>query len=798
MNWKIVYIVLLVGVLSVPIGPMTGTVAAFGNGSDTFEDDIIGLCPEAPDDFYVAGNCGTSSRIVNNCVGRTGLCFDSSIATTGAGSEGFFDVGSNCESPLSPTFNFDFYMAGLPASGNTYNLNFRYFTTGTNAGAVGIRISGAGDYWASVYEAGAPTTQAGAGNVLSGLVAATWYSGLITVNGDLCTASPSDPAVLTISIDGGSTSNTLVTNFGSGVAALRFQPRRTTATANQAITIDNFAVSGLQQSIGGAATTSAFPAGYTLKGFDLDYMQRAPIARLVHTDGTNKIYAFDPISLGIRGLTPLDNSCDTPSGRQDGVMSTWQDPPGLSYTGFVDCQTDPLEVDTVSIRDGSLETPSHTGTICDPAASGVDNDFCSIDLQSTNDDNCPTNGEINTDTKVIAQVQAIPISWRAFHNEAGSTESVDIGFAYSTAASVAGTGRVGVWVTSQHNDVPDTSCFVEISYGGAGNQAADQICSWRNPSGDDFITAVSSANPTVTWRVDFTTVENVFIFTNRLNTLPSLTQVSQLPSMYGVGCNSFSNETLLMSGTGTINRFRTTGANVGTKVWAEDITDAATSTVRGVTMSQNGRWGAYIKTGGTEWAVFNATNGEILGNGDVPSGTFKEIKISGNGQDLYIATSTQIQRFHVATVTTIDDLPDNCLGPGDGEQCPDTFNSNSTLGVPGAPPDVGDNFGPGCFQTFNGEIVVGVTYVPLGSWTNCASMAFETMLTVIFLVAGIGFAQFKIKGEVDGRFLLFAGILGCFISIFLWQFPIWPFVVAAAGWLVLALVARRNSGGAQA
>lgn len=779
------------------LAAITPQVAAFGNGSDTFDDDIIGLCPEAPDNFYIATNCGTGSRIVNNCPGgREGLCFDSSIATTGAGSEGAFDFGSGCESAPSFTVSFDFYMAGLPASGNTYNLNVRYFTTGTNDGAVGIRISGAGDYWAAVYESGSPTTLTQSGNVLSGLVAATWYSATIAVTGDLCAASVGDPAVLSIQIDSGQTSNTLVTSFGTGTAAIRYQPRRTIATANQAITVDNFSVTGLSVPITSAATSAAFPTGYTLTGFDLDYMQRGPIARLQHTvDNVQKIYAFDPISLGVRGLTPLDNDC-TPV-RSDGVMSTWQDPPGLSYTGFIDCVVDPTEVDTVRIRDGALEEPSHVGTLCDPAVSG-DNDFCSVDLTSQSAENCWNNGEINTDARIIAQVQAIPISWRAFHNEPDSVDSVDIGFAYSTAATVSGTGVVGVWVTSQHNDVADTSCFDEIPYGGAGNDAAHQICSWHNTlDGNDYITAVSVVNPTVTWRVDFSSVRNVGLIHTNLNTRAQMSQVGQLPpGMVGVACNDFSNSTILMHDDGTVARYRTVGPNIGTKVWAEDITDGVTTGVRGVTMSRNGAWGAYLRNDGT-WAVINATDGSVLGTGTIPTGNFVDMKLSGNGQDLFIATSTQIQRFHVAPATTGDDLPDNCLPGSGGEACPDTFQSNGTLGVSPAP-DIGNNFGAGCSQTWDGEIIIGVTYVPLGTWTNCASMAFETMLTVMFLVAATGFAQFKVKGEVDGRLLFFAGILGAFASIFLWQFPIWPFVVGTVAWLVLALVARKSSGGAQA
>jgi hypothetical protein len=187
-----------------------------------------------------------------------------------------------------------------------------------------------------------------------------------------------------------------------------------------------------------------------------------------------------------------------------------------------------------------------------------------------------------------------------------------------------------------------------------------------------------------------------------------------------------------------------------------------------------------VKSGGASWSVFYASNGTIAASGTMPTGTYYDMALSGNGRDLDIAMKApaSVTRFHTAIVLKTENQPDNCKLSATGSCIP----TNSDASTQTTPPTstTGSGGGSGCFDHYSGPISVGSTYIPFPTWSNCASMVVQTTGTILFLALAVLFIQSRInKGRPEGEgvslngtlVMVFCFSLGYLISIYIWQAP---------------------------
>jgi hypothetical protein len=635
------------------------------------------------------------------------------------------------------------------------------------------------------------------GNNIPGLVPVrgTWYE--VTLKNMLCTNTGNEQFQAIVTGYGGSA----VTNQNGGTATT--SRMAVTAWAGQAGTfvyIDDLTVSGFP--IAADAVTDPFPAGFTLVGFDEDYAQKTVIARLQDVGGNQKILTFDPVTLNV--INQIDEGFADEGDMacqfvRDGVMAVWQDTTSNPYVAFTACTgTSTIEVNELHIRNSALGAPNFDGTICDPAVGGQEN-FCNMDLEQDDahkGNACPTTHHMNPDTANIGQIIATPISFAAGVDEAsdfltgsGSHDYVSIGFAYYTVENPMNV--VGSYVQSQINDHAEHGCLVERDY--SNNNPVD-LCTFRGNKfdGADYVTAIGFS-PATTWRLTYSVENDLGITVDDQYLVPKMDQVSQLQTnLMGIGCSSFSNSSLLIDGLGHVNRYNVIGPELGEPMWAEDLVDALTVLPRGVAMSRDGNWGAYAKTS-NKWEVFNANNGTVVANGNLPNGDFFAMRLSGAGNDLVIASSTQIARFHVTEFTNKKNVPDNVVCNAEGEECL-AVNSDGSEGGAAGPGTSG-----GAFGGIGGKCgFPGINIQELAAGSGMTQEAVCGWLGALnFMVITAGMAMMGAGGQASGvvrgvrggdKLVMIMGTMGAigafFMNLYFGLITLWLvifiFVLAAA------------------
>lgn len=646
-----------------------------------------------------------------------------------------------------------------------------------------------GNYWAATIDSGNGVVVAkqgsgspgssNVGNLVAGFDKATWYN--VTLTGMNCSAT----SYVGVTFDGIGGSS--VSNIAWGTTSGALTMTTVSVWAGSSVYIDDLQVTGFKEAVGAAATTDPFPAGFSLVGFDEDYAQKTVIARLQEENtGRQQICTFDPVTLNV--ITCIedgfadegDMACMFVS---DGVMAIWEESTSTPYVGFLSCNgSDGLDVDTLSIRSSALGPPSHAGTLCDPAVGGQEN-FCNVDLvRELTAPNCPVNdGEINPDASQIGQVMAVPISYAAGVDKSGVHDYVNLGFVYAT--SDLPTNSVGSFVQSQINDFEDFSCWDEKQYSAAN---ITDICAFRGNRHDDadYVMASATAANVITWRLTHETrVQPGVVAFDQENEylIPHMAQISQLQTgIQGIGCSSFSNSSLLIDSQGRVNRYNIIGPSLGEPLWEEDLTGGITSLPRGVTMSRDGNYGAYARSD-LKWNVFHANNGTAPAEGALPSGDYFGMRLSGAGNDLVIATSDQIARYHVTEYTNGVNRPDNVVCDSAGQNC-EALNSDGTPAdglTPGSDDD--DAIGGG---------LPGVDEEAFATAMGISQDAGGWILGMLFIVAlGGGLASVHPGLGVVGA------IFGTGMTVALDLIPLWAIaVLVLLGAAVIVLLGFRRGG----
>lgn len=762
--------------------PMANALPEAANGFDDFDDDTAGLIPTGEFYEYVENNpiCRTTNTDAYS--GTNSVVTTVGTPNTACGTFHLKPTGTEfcANQRISSRVEFHFRVR-MEDTDTTWGGAIRITDGGGSGSSNIVGFSMSGDGGSAVVTSGA-----NAGNAIPDFIPAknTWYE--VVVTGIRCAGVVTNTYVTAI-VTGEGASAALNNGWTLLSGNVRIQPVAT--FSGTVIFIDDLRVTGFLEAVGAEASTDAW-TGFNLVGFDVDYNKKTVIARLegdgvIESSSIQQIYTFDPITLNV--INTMEDGLRTDGDMQcsfvdDGVIAVWDGATSNSYVGFTNCAQD---VDRLQIRNSALGDPELAGTLC--VEDG--NDFCVIDLfdeESPDGHDCPatndtdTSGDINPDTAQIGQIIAVPISYTNGIDESNVHDFVNVGFTYSTTNLAM--NKVGTWVQSQINDDLDISCYIEKDY--TANDIKE-ICAFRGNKlgGSDYVTAVGLNSNAITWNLTFTRQKTTHPFFDNDYFTPNMAQVSQLQTgIQGVGCSMFSNSSLFIDNTGEVNRYNVIGPNLGAALWDEPLTDGITALSRGVTMSRDGNWGAYA-TDDDGWVVFNATDGTPLATGTLPSGDYFGMRLSGSGNELFIATNEQIARYHVTEFTNKNNVPDDVVCDSNGQNCL-ALNDDGTIRDDAIPPGGSGGklitSGSGCNQHWDGEIEIGATYVPLGSWSNCASMAFETAFTVLFMAGLIGFLQWKIAGGTTIGVMLIAGGLGAFASVFLWQFPLWPFIVVGA------------------
>jgi hypothetical protein len=398
-------------------------------------------------------------------------------------------------------------------------------------------------------------------------------------------------------------------------------------------------------------------------GFDVDPMDRVVLARTGASPSA--IRAYDSSTLSLQGASPVANGCN----KQDGVMAYSQDPPGRGYTAFLDCTVDAGQANFLKIRNTLLGNPDQSGTVC--------TDFCDFDLQTQSGGyDCP-GASLNTlpgGAVDIGNVVAAPISWENGVSPSSlHPKNALVAFAFTDN----GNGNVGAWAIEQNNNGADDSCGLEVAFGPVG--ATKEICIWRGEDGKDYLSAVSDTVDGKIWRMDIGRTTQGAEGGGLVNpdTQPSVDLVQiyshQSPYSRAVGIACAGNYNFILTPGGVVAKVRVLGGSLGTAtVLATDAEPAN----RGLAISRDGKLLAHL-INPTQANVIWTSNATVAVVVDLPTGNFKGMRLDDTGRNLYVATTTTIARYDLASTGAVGNQPLGTRGQGSNQTC---INSAGVLG----------------------------------------------------------------------------------------------------------------------
>lgn len=799
-------ILIVSGFLVTPIANAAG-----GNGFDNFEDDTIGQVPTAG--FYVYTATATQNRVVST----QSFSPTHSVQITTVGittGEGKFNTNPNnvCNTPTA-SLSFRFRLASLAfGAGNGVILGW----TG-GSGGNGVEIDSDGTVKAHSTSQG-PTTQ-NIGADITGLTIAinTWYRveiNQITCNGtgNLVVTFPDLGLFGTVSNPTGVTTMDTVTYGERG------------AVTRQTIWIDDLTVSGFSGTMSASATATV--TGLT--GFDVDPAANTVIAR---TDSGANVRTFGALSLTQNNVVATPNCVI--NNNIDGVAAINSNvPDGLGgfsiheFVTFTDCDSGHSVV-ALNIRDGTLGPPFQSA-LCTEANGG---NFCHTTQTYTSGN---PGGLIFGDRilvpsamRQLGSLNTARWDWSKFQVTdgsecSGSTTCPNYAL-LSWGYTDANAGKLGIFAIAQNNNNPDDSVAVTDQIDTSASPSVTEACFWTTPRngtfGLDHIAGIAATN---TLAVDNAVVGSVFhtfladYFTPTASLQRTKTMVSSFGTMNGLDCKSSPYQVdgrdliIISNNAGNIYLIQATGPNGGLNAAGYPITVSPAPTTGSIALSNNLGLGRqyFVFSDGTNLRLYNATSRVLLATGTTPTGTVQDIIWDDAAQNFWVGTTTQIKVYPVCQFTTITCISEgsridrnghpicvavdnggissDCSGVSDAER-------NATGSLVDKTPQIAND---GCGDHFTGTIKIGTTYVPILDWTNCASMAVETLVTILIVVIVIGALQIRSNGGFQGvgagGITIGAGA-AYLASIYVWRAPyqiLIPIVAVAVAIIFLQIRSR--------
>jgi len=656
--WALCLVMALGALLSVPL-------VSAANVTEGFESVGAFQSPTSTNNNIITA---TATQGTYNCVSST------AVASTGTRSLSGDDAtnDANCYMTLgnslpagvfcgSSTYNFasfKFRMSALPAASVTQQFGFQYtaaaappasssFTSAT-AGyeSVYFAVTPGGSLGFNVFRGSGGSGSATLGNV----VANTWYD--INIQMNACAAGVSPFVSFT------AYSNQIVTlggGVGFGTATLTGAGQTFTTSLNKFTITDNQATLQTDNTIyfddfvfgAPASGTPSVPASATasftnLVAFDVDDSGATAIAR---TDAGDFVRTIGGASL--TGAASDETDC----GGAFGVYAS------VYHVAYVQCSA-AADAEKLSIRSTTLGTPNKNTPSCNTGSYCL-NDIPFEDTFVGVNDGVP--GDQDNDVALIG-LDEFPIDYSSVTGATGLAGVIDpdvvrMAFGFSDSE-----GRIGVWTYSFVNNAADAGAITSVAIGASGtNNIPTGMCAHRDPNGKTYIYGSIGDSNTRGFRVTFRQLGTLegYALEPSLNSIFSGTSGSA--NAVGVACGDYGFAVRTQSQVSIYTR--------DDDGFSRDLPiviplTSGDSKTNSIAMSYDGNWVTFLD--GSTARVVCARQGcdpdSLLNPGaevaqsTIPSGTWRSIHITGNGTQVWMASSTTVQRFAVYPYTVGDDV----------------------------------------------------------------------------------------------------------------------------------------------
>lgn len=452
-----------------------------------------------------------------------------------------------------------------------------------------------------------------------------------------------------------------------------------------------------------------------LVGFDVDSTGSIAIAR---TELGENVRTYNAQTLGTSVSGTIDTNCAVGTNDyEDGVMARSLDSGGdAQLVGFLNCDASG-DAQYLSIRqvDGSVPTQEQFND-CTPVDAGDVGCHYNIDLTDFDE-------PIDSALGQLGQVRDFPIDYSNQGSFLGSIVGRTAwAFASQQCASPPGPsycsdlepGYVGVATYTARVVDPANTDFKQHH----PDQDVEDFCLGLD-GGNYYLGSVVTGQPGHTWTVTFSETDG-----DALDATISNNPSSFVGAVGGIACGggqilvTTADSVQLLTRTGTfldeIDGISPT--NRGLSLSEEFVGPEGAVADRGTTcttaLEATGdclQFGVYVD--GASAFIVNVTGGSFVEVGSItlPSGSFHSIRMDRLAQNIWVATSTTIQKFEVFSVTTGDPL--NIPGDEDDGGALDGDGLFSNSGA-----TVGAALGTGAFggNLFLGAVLMGIVAYGVG------------------------------------------------------------------------------------
>ena len=465
-----------------------------------------------------------------------------------------------------------------------------------------------------------------------------------------------------------------------------------TVAAPTVSTIKVFVKTGVGAAV--LPTTSISVSG--LVGFDVDRTGGLIITR--EGSGTT-VSTYSALS-----LANLASTSTADCSRSDGVMAI------ASMVMYVQCTAGNV-VDSLEIKGPTLGAPTWP-----PGC-----DFCPDSIGIADYD--------HDEVREVKDLIRFPIDRSEGFSDSSffSSGRADAAWGFSTEDNF-----VGVMTHTARDDSADGQFTASVAYGtGVG---AEQLCVGQLSEGaEPYMTAVDTASPTRSWDLDFSIGASGGFPVGELEVelANALIYTSAYGSAAGVDCAG--NRVAVSLDRGASDEILVFQKTDGGLLWRTTLGDVAAAVVRGVTISGNAEFVAYVseQSAGTatEAKVAYASNGTVIMTVTPPSGLFHSMSIDHTGANLWIATTTLINRYDISIATGASGTIPTGPPAGVNGDVPVVFGGQEVAGLGG--------FGTNLFLGV--MMVAGMTVTMAGAPSMVAErqLGFNRFLAIIGAILGV-------------------------------------------------------------
>lgn len=294
-----------------------------------------------------------------------------------------------------------------------------------------------------------------------------------------------------------------------------------------------------------------------------------------------------------------------------------------THTLFFDCDPGGA-ANEVRIRGPSLGSPTKPSSGC---GSGACED--TIDLDDVSRD--------NTQELYLKPVPSYPFDYSTLHNSPGSITNTVFGWGFADSS----TGSVGVDLFQMNAGTVDKSRSAEAVIDSSGAPDVPAVCMTRS-GGSDYLGGVSQNAQTKFYRVSYASED----LGSATRPTLSLVYTGSSALSEGNGLSCAGSKAVVSTNNGKVYL-------VDFLAGTEALVASDQAFTRGVSISSDARFGAYIDSGSDTGFVFTTNPLDITGSFNVlANGTFVDVAMDQNGQNAWVALNNSITRYTIFPATT--------------------------------------------------------------------------------------------------------------------------------------------------